>query len=249
MSIMQDIMRIENFQNKNFLILEDDVLFFKTAESMFNLFIEKLGDRDWGQLYLGGQHTNAPEEVEPGLFKCASVNRTHAYAVNGKYVAKIHAAIASWHQYTLTNHHVDRQFETHHNFGSWPVYAPTWWIAGQRFGNSDVNGRVITERWWDFMERSLVKTVPFIYIDCDSAPYTEFLHEEPIKVNIIDEDNVRDNVMSVASLAWTKRVLPAFRGGGYEKNKVKDKIPAGVIPLSTAKDMLQDIIDSRVHYV
>lgn len=246
MRVMEGFMSEPNFENKKILILEDDALFFKHAVIMFEQLIDNLKDRDWGQVYLGGQQTQSPEMVTPSLMACQSVNRTHAYAVNGKYVQDIHNALSRWNEYVLRDHHVDRQLEMYHRKKAWPVYAPRWWIAGQNNGLSDVNGRFSRVQWWDLIERSLIRAVPWIHIDCDPYDFDEFLYEEKIKTDINDSGREIDNLMSIASMAWVRRILPAFRGSDVEVSLITEKMRGGVLKLSEVKGKLQEIIDSRV---
>lgn len=245
MRVMEDFMAEPGFEYKRILIIEDDAVFFPKAAFMFEQFVGQLGDRDWGQLYLGGQHTWAPEYLTPWLLKCQSVNRTHAYAVNGKYVAEIHNALSRWNEFTLRDHHIDRQLEMYHRKEAWPVFAPKWWIAGQNHGVSDVNGRFTRAQWWDLVERQAIRNVPFIEIDCDASDYQDFLYEEKIKMASNPNESI-NSIMSIASMAWVRRLLPAFRGGEAERELLRLKITGGILKLSEVKDRLEEIINSRV---
>lgn len=247
--VLQDLSLEPDFRRKKILILEDDVLFFKDIKRMFSSFVNKLEGKDWGQIYLGGQHTLSPEEIEPGLFFCKSVNRTHAYAVHGSYLNTILKKIHSWQDYKGNNSHYDQQLERGHRAQLWPVYAPTWWVAGQNCSKSDINGRFTRIRWWDAsMDRAAIKSVPFIFIDCDDSDYVDLLYKETIRLTFGEDNLPKDNVHSMANIAWAGRLLPAFEGNELDINFVQGKIQGGVLKLSEVKDRLQEIIDSRVKY-
>lgn len=246
--VIQDFMMEPDYKKKRLLILEDDVLFFKDARRMFELFIKKVGDKDWGQLYLGGQHQLYPEEVEPGLFLCNSVNRTHAYAINGEYANLILKKIMSWNEYKYPSHHIDQQLELAHRKKLWPVYAPTWWIAGQNCSKSDVNERFNRTQWWDLNDRPSIKAVPFIEIDCDDSDYADHLYKETILMTVKEDNSYTDNVLNMATMAWTRRLLPAFERNDVDRNFIRGKMKGEIYQLSEVKDRLQEIIDSRVKY-
>lgn len=245
--IIQDLMLEPGFEKKKILVLEDDVLFFKDAYTMFEKFAKKVGDRDWGQLYLGGQHTMYPEEIEPGLHSCLSVNRTHAYALHGSYANKVYMHLCSFDEYKSKDHHLDRQLEMAHRQGFWPVFAPSWWIAGQNCGVSDVNLRFNRIQWWDLHEREKVAAVPMVYIDCDESDYADYLYEEKVVIKPKGEGGKSDNINSIAAMAWVRRLMPAFRGDHETLRHVSGRVQK-VVFLSDVKDKLKQLIDSRVRY-
>jgi hypothetical protein len=94
----------------------------------------------------GGQHMSRPTTVfrgsgsEISVVRCANAQRTHAYAVRGKWMLDLHAA---WEKYVG---HCD------HRMGAmerdYKIYAPAPWLVGQDSGRSDITGHQDVQRWW-----------------------------------------------------------------------------------------------------
>lgn len=131
------------------LVLEDDCLFHAEARPHLGQVMAALPP-DWGQLYLGGQHLDDPEELGPFIWRAKNVNRTHAFAVAGRCAAKIHQHL--WHAPDYADKvkgwHIDHQLGLAHARNDWPVYCPSWWLAGQADGESDISGRRNVIHWW-----------------------------------------------------------------------------------------------------
>ncbi|WP_009960935.1 hypothetical protein [Verrucomicrobium spinosum] len=121
---------------------------------------------DWGQIYLGGQHLKdaTPVPASPYVLKCHCVNRTHAFAVHSRAMVRMHQHI--WHAPDYIQHpggwHIDHQLGIAHERGDWPVYSPSYWIAGQDEEWSNISGRYNSRHWWHPREWS--RHLPFVWI-------------------------------------------------------------------------------------
>lgn len=134
------------------LVFEDDALFPPDFEAKLQRFTDALPD-DWDQVYLGGQHrslrTRPPKRVNDEVVRCFQVNRTHAYAVRGKFLLPLYRHLCDWPSHAKhPRHHVDHRMELLHIGGRFNIYAPTDWIVGQAGGKSDINGRIAQDRYW-----------------------------------------------------------------------------------------------------
>lgn len=129
------------------LFLEDDVYFLPDALENLNKFMP-LVPEDWGQIYLGGQHTRTREKLSENLYRGASVNRTHAFAVNSSIAKHLYRHISYASDYMGTLKHVDHQLELAHRRKTWPVYCPEKWICGQRGGPSNISGKTPPDQTW-----------------------------------------------------------------------------------------------------
>lgn len=133
---------------KSWLVLEDDVVFHARAAAHLGHVMADL-PRDWGQLYLGGQHLHDPEPATRLLFRAKNVNRTHAFVLNARVAGRVHQHI--WHAPDYDQPkgwHIDHQLGRAHERADWPVYAPKWWLAGQEEGTSNISGRTNHRMWW-----------------------------------------------------------------------------------------------------
>lgn len=102
-------------------------------------------------LYLGGQHRFLNflpvTEFTDHLCTARSVNRTHAYAINGRALKTVYQWICSdaW----LPNHHIDHHLEELHRSGSIFVFSTKKWIVSQAPGQSDITRKIEEKRTWD----------------------------------------------------------------------------------------------------
>ncbi len=150
--ILEDVLHARDGQHtltlNNVLIMEDDVIFKENALEKLNAFMEDVPD-DWGQIYLGGQHRRDVKPTRlPNVVVGGSVNRTHAYAVNESTFTEFYRHISYATDYRDTNKHIDHQLELAHRRKDWRVYCPKEWIAGQRAGSSNINGKVNETKFW-----------------------------------------------------------------------------------------------------
>jgi len=150
--ILEDVLHTRDDRHtltlNNVLVLEDDVIFKKDALEKLNEFMEDIPE-EWGQIYLGGQHRRENTKTSsPNVIIGGSVNRTHAYAVHQSTFQEFYRHISYASDYRNTNKHIDHQLEVAHRRKDWRVYCPKEWIAGQRAGSSNINGKVNETKFW-----------------------------------------------------------------------------------------------------
>jgi hypothetical protein len=124
---------------KSLLVLEDDLCIRGGVEEFF----EKVPG-DWDQLMLGGQHMQKPPQVSQGVVRCLNTQRTHAYAVRGRFINDLYA---TWHTIVTPVHcdHIMGPMQSRYK-----VYAPEPFLFGQAEGASDVMpGQYNQVQFWD----------------------------------------------------------------------------------------------------
>lgn len=195
----------------NYCVLEDDVLFHPRAAEMLEHFIREVPD-DWGQLYLGGQFLHRePEQISPWVMRPYNVNRTHAFALSKNTIPSflqhvLHAPDyfdvridpESGTVFTPNDFHIDHQLGRAHERQDWNVYAPSWWIAGQGEGSSNISGRTNVEMWWHWRDRG--HSLPFLYLTADSKESDRQLAERHLHVGYNTYDN------SMVDIGLTRRM-------------------------------------------
>jgi hypothetical protein len=131
------------------LIFEDDATFCDGFNAKALAYFDAL-PRGWLQAYLGGQHLRRPEAIKesPLVLRATNINRTHAYAVNGR-----EGLLALYRHLTDTTdwmhgHHIDHHFGRLHRKSPTGFYTPREWLCGQASGTSDVACKPVEERWW-----------------------------------------------------------------------------------------------------
>jgi hypothetical protein len=242
-----------SFPERKILILEDDVIFCDNTKEKFEKFVKEIPN-DWGQFYLGGQHTMSPQLVSSSIYNCRSVNRTHAYAVRGSIAKQFHKHITYSPDYRGANHHIDHQIEVAHRRGDWKTYAPFRWIAGQGENKSDINGRQHPNKWWDWEVEEIKLNIPFIIIDCDPEPFKKFLH---YGYNLDDDgqtvkglsssgygSDFIKNINNLFKQAWDQRSLPSAKNmTDMQIQKLSLTRRSGTLKLSEVKNDLKNIIN------
>jgi hypothetical protein len=143
------VLRSAREQNlESILIMEDDVVFHPRAAEAIPAFLASV-PAHWGQVYLGGQHLRpARPTASPLVVKPSNVNRSHAYAVSRAALPRVISWLEQLPDFLRSNWHVDHQFGAAHERRRWPVFAPSWWLAGQETCQSDVSGSILRRRWW-----------------------------------------------------------------------------------------------------
>lgn len=151
-------------------IIEDDAVWQQGAARLMREFLAKVPN-DWGQIYFGGVHRRKPEWLSDEVVRGWSINRTHAYAIHRRCMAKFLAHIqhapdymASTVQYRGKQFHIDHQLEVAHRRGDWKVYAPSWWLAGQGENLSSINGAVQPEQWWHYDWEQHSRKLPIVVV-------------------------------------------------------------------------------------
>lgn len=124
------------------LVLEDDVIFTDNFVEKVKQFLEEV-PKDWDQLMLGGQyfHDSKITKLSKNVKRVTNCQRTHAYAVQGKYMKDLYAMWCSgWGHCD----HLMGPFQT-----DYKVYAPAEFVAGQSEGTSDISGSDNPAKFWE----------------------------------------------------------------------------------------------------
>ena len=136
------------------LIFEDDAVLCRDFATRARAFCEAL-PADWDQAYFGGQHLYhdrlAPLEVSAEVIRGRCVNRTHAYAIRPRMMrALVERLGGEFDAHHFRDFHVDHQIDQLHATGTWNIYCPREWLAGQAAGGSDVmqGSRIFKTLWW-----------------------------------------------------------------------------------------------------
>lgn len=139
-----------NQNNHNVLIFEDDAVFVENFNNKVSLAISSLPS-DWQMFYLGGQHLKMPkpEIINGCLGVGTNINRTHAYAINGRNSMRF---IISWLENMKewqTYHHIDHHYGRLHENESIKPYCCLEWLVGQNHSFSDIARKTIGTRFWN----------------------------------------------------------------------------------------------------
>lgn len=168
--VLQDAL-MDNLDS--FVVFEDDACFSKDFATRLPKVMKELSKHEWHQFYLGGQHLYKeacppwPLDKRGLLLRCKNVNRTHAYAVNRRFMAQLQQHImhmpdyiASHETWESTNEetkevsthekffHVDHQMGTIHERLQHLIVAADPWLCGQGANSSNINGQLQDEQWW-----------------------------------------------------------------------------------------------------
>lgn len=118
---------------KSLLVLEDDAIPVENFGALAAEFLQSVPG-DWDGLMLGAEHLLEPEPIRSGVVRCVAANRSHAYAVRGRFM-KILSQF--WHN--NVNDHCDIVLSS--LMRHFKVYAPDPLLIGQDVGHSDITGR------------------------------------------------------------------------------------------------------------
>lgn len=156
---------------ENYLVFEDDVVFSQDFCERLPRLMDRLKGEEWDQFYLGGQHlyieTSPPWPWRQELIRCRNVNRTHAFAVNKRFMKQFYQHIMYAPDYIDSHkewesideitkevkhheqfHHIDHQLGDLHNRVQHNIIAAEKWLCGQGANNSNINGQLQEEQWW-----------------------------------------------------------------------------------------------------
>jgi hypothetical protein len=131
------------------LIFEDDAVFCEGFSDRVLRYLASL-PAGWVQAYLGGQHLRKPVPVpgNPEVVSVRNVNRTHAYAINGREgLRRLYRHLMDTRDWR-NRHHIDHHYGRLHSTSQYGFYAPAQWLVGQSDGASDISCKAVPERWW-----------------------------------------------------------------------------------------------------
>ena len=236
-------------------MLEDDVVWQERAGEMLAEFMPQV-PKDWDQIYLGGQHLREPVDqggVNPAatvrVLRAWNVNRTHAFALQKKAIARVHQHI--WHAPDYISKeggwHIDHQLGIAHERGDWSVYAPSWWLAGQDEDRSNISGNYNPRLCWHPSFHT--KCLPIIHIPVEAGaeigearrwvhpgntlkPGT--LEDAGLEMAAGDEQKLKDWLVMIAREVLDMHRLPAWQSAKINEADVTRLWPAGVRPLARA---------------
>lgn len=163
--VQQYLTKIEiTGEKKPLLLFEDDVLFSDDFTTRLPEIMEEIGD-DWDQLYLGGQHLHIHRDrpwkckTDKNVIHPYNINRTHAFAVNHKFLVKYQQHIIHAPDYIGYNWvaHIDHQLGVLHEKGEYNILAAYPWLCGQAAGKSWTSGRDVKEMWWHIQENQITR--------------------------------------------------------------------------------------------
>lgn len=202
---------------EHLLVLEDDVVFSPRTADCLPLLMPDLPP-EWGQFYLGGQHLADPAEtITPRLWRAVNINRTHAYAVHRQALPAILTHLSRLRDHLGRQWHVDHQLGSGQTARLWETFAPSWWLAGQAEGASDIAGDEPEERWWHHPRYAL--QLPLFTVPAGTrltAAQKRRLIFDPVEER--REAAVQDRLSffqwcrGTAEAALTAGRLPAWRG-------------------------------------
>jgi hypothetical protein len=155
----------------NLLIMEDDACFAPEFRQKVEEFLREVPD-DWDQLMLGGQHINVngkPKLVKPGVYRCTDCERTHCYAVRGRFLLRLYQRWVHGGDFDGEVHcdwimGRDPELQCRHN-----VYAPERFLVGQERGRSDIDGSLQPRKFWNPPTSDL----PVIFLQASQAAVAE----------------------------------------------------------------------------
>lgn len=128
------------------LVLEDDVQFAPNFMERANSVLAAI-PVDWDAVFFGGQyvargiHGFGAEPHAAGVVKAWGVERTHCYAVSGRFMR---ALFSKW---SGSHGHCDHVFGPAQH--GWKVFAASPFIAGQSGGVSDITGGEKRPEYWN----------------------------------------------------------------------------------------------------
>jgi hypothetical protein len=140
----------ENPSINNLLIFEDDAIFIDQFNSKVTIALNSL-PIDWQMFYLGGQHLKMPKPtiINDCIGIGTNINRTHAYAINGRSTIE---QLIKWLEnltYWKKNHHIDHHYGRLHENENILPYCTLKWLVGQRESFSNISRKTTKTRWWD----------------------------------------------------------------------------------------------------
>lgn len=229
---------------ESLLVLEDDCVWQPGAASMAAEFLGQVPG-DWGQIYLGGQHRASQRPVllrgKPAVWRPRSVHRTHAYAIHRRAMGKFLKHVIYAPDYIDTKNrtgvkrHVDHQLEHAHQRGDWPVYCPSWWLAGQGENLSLINGRQQREQWWQLGWQEEYRRVPLVVVGRREPTAAELrcLHfgnnllegDPTVDTGVRDAQNAEvllGMMLKIAAQALGGQRLPALRHASGKDRRMKE---------------------------
>ena len=137
---------------RSVFVLEDDAYPVENFAALAGEFLRDVPE-DWDGLVFGAEHLQEPQSVRPGVVRCVASNRSHAYAVRGRFMKTLSEF---WRN--TANDHCDIVLSSlmrHFN-----VYAPDPLLIGQDCGHSNVTGRREYLRFLSAEQKEIIAKSP-----------------------------------------------------------------------------------------
>lgn len=237
------------------LILEDDVCWVDNAAQIINEGWSEL-PKNWGQIYLGGQHRAEPEIINDYWMSGKSINRTHAYAVSRETIPQLLKHILYAPDYINQSYapHIDHQLERAHRRGDWKVITPRFFVAGQFENLSQINGRHHPTKWWDWCNNEN-PVFPFVVktVGRGDDKVTHASWSKDVQA-MLEEGNHGDAVMNALRKTYSEafgcRKLPSFVPTSPNQEALIGKIwPEGIIKLEDfSTEEIEDMLKPEKFY-
>ena len=153
---------------ESYLVFEDDAIFVPDFADRLVGIMERLEGVEWDQLYLGGQHmhmeSGPPWPFRKEIVHGRDITRTHAFAVNARFMEKFVQHIMHFPDYVKSYRewgdskvegrkhwhmdHIDHHLGSLHRKREHVILAANPWLCGQAEGPSDILGKDKEEMWW-----------------------------------------------------------------------------------------------------
>jgi len=231
------LMRMKQEGWETLLLLEEDVVFQEDTATLLPEVMASLPS-DWTQLYLGGQHRVPPHRLPgtPALVRGSSIHRTHAYAVHRKGLNHLIAHLMELPAFQQakkggTKLHIDHHYEMAHRANRWKVYAPSFWLAGQGAGWSEIRAKQVTAAWWHRKETHReYRGLPVLLGEAAAANYGNDETEKTLQAMAEEDPREFERILVVlAQQAFLHQTLPAIRKvRPWQRAWLEANWPAGV---------------------
>lgn len=154
----------------SYLVFEDDAVFAPDFAERLPEIMEQLEGVEWDQLYLGAQvlfkESYPPCPFRKGLIRGWNFNRTHAFAVNARFMVKFTQHIMHAPDYIKAHvpysppkedgtgeirewfPHIDHQLGFLHERKEHLILGVHPWLCGQGASSSNVSGQKTEISWW-----------------------------------------------------------------------------------------------------
>lgn len=132
---------LAKYPTEDLLFMEDDVRFLPGFDVCYKSFMDIVPD-DWGIIWFGGKHLDAPKEVKPGVLKCSKMCNSECILIRSTLLPKLVSMLESeqqadccWSDQVIS---ASREYMPH--------YAPLRQFAWQQTGlRSDIRPLYTTD--------------------------------------------------------------------------------------------------------
>lgn len=130
LSHLQIIKEAKEKNLDNIVVFEDDIIFHKEFNSLFNEFIKQV-PADWNMIYFAGNHQGPTQKIMPNIMRLSYTFTTHAYIMKNTMFDRVISEIPKLER------QVDVYYALFHRF--YPTYCFLPHLIFQRPGISDIH--------------------------------------------------------------------------------------------------------------